>query len=77
MYASTAHSNVTDLLISQVPQLLDQSSEDFRLLIWKLQNQIGQERLQLRQTTSCSDPDTCRPASVFTGKTEVLMILIK
>lgn len=70
-YASTAHRNVPDLLASQVPQLLDQSSEEFRLLLWKLQNQAGQQRLQLRQVTSGSHPNACRATGKLTSKPEV------
>lgn len=76
-YASAAHGNVPDLLTSQVPQLLDQSSEEFCLLLWKLQNQTGQQRLQLRQVTSGSHPNAYRATSKLTSKPEVPTSLTK
>lgn len=59
---TSTYSNVTDLLASQVPQLSDQRSEQFRLLFRKLRSQLLQQRLNLRQIAARSDPNTCRDA---------------
>lgn len=61
-------SNVTDLLASQVPQLLDQGSKQFSLLLRKLRNQLLQKGPNLGQTAARSHPNTCREASVLTDK---------
>lgn len=59
---NSTHSDVTDLLASQVPQLLAQGSEQFGLLLWKLRNQLLQKGPDLRETAARSDPNTWRGA---------------
>lgn len=46
------HSNVADLQAPQVPQLLDQGSDQFRLLLWELRNHFLQQRVHLGQTVA-------------------------
>lgn len=59
----STYSNISDLLTSQVPQLLDEGSEQFGLLLRKLRNQLLQKRPNIRQTAARSHPNTCRDAS--------------
>lgn len=74
----STHCNVTDLLASQVSQLLDQGLEKFSLLFRKLWNQLLQQRLNLWQTKARSNPNTCRAPSEKTKQAVSLVhVLMK
>ena len=67
---SPPYCNVPDLLVSQVPQLLDQGSEQLSLLLLELRNQLLQQRVDLGQTATRSHPNTCRESEQEPNKAE-------
>lgn len=70
----STHCNITNLLASQVSQLMDQGPEKFCLLFWELRNQRLQQGLNLRQTAARSDPNTCRAQSKKTKQNTVSLV---